>query len=381
MNMKHTTPTNNLLSACYDNDLLTFKNDSELNNLLEIAANFYNCPYGIINIYYKGNFYTKAQFGLHIANTEQEVIAFTEMIKDQEIFYVLDASKDEKFKSCRYVTQAPRLKFILAAPIRDTNGEVIGSICLGDIVKRYYFNEASTKSLKNIADQIVSLLTLYNDKITLEKQSTEISSRKGIVSKSLIDESDFEDDYVANELHENFAQTLSATKTYLENLHTLSDMSPEMLQKIKENITGVLNDVKKLSHYIAPSTIAHKDYSWLLYDYINQFSVDYDIKIHFLNNVDLIDNPINISGNIFRIIQYNLKNIELRKAKNIYMSIIKDDPVVFEFKDDGNKMNLETHESEKYINNIFTRIEIEKGTINRFITQDYLNCTEIIIPA
>ncbi len=369
----------NVLHSLHNNNQLLYNNEETLNSLLELAANIYDCNIGLICIYYKKQFFVKAVYG--ISNpTKITSFTFCEHIVQRGAFYTLDAALDKQFCDSPIVTHGPKLTFVTGTPLFSQSGEVMGSICVGSSTPKASFDNSQLHYLEKIANQVTSYLLLNNDNISLQNEKNKLTDISAQVSKSLLNEYDLQDEYVAQELHENFAQTLSATKSYLESVSMANDLNPQMIQKIKENINDVLKDVKRLSHSIMPSTISHISYTPLLQDYLQQFSKDQLIKIkaHFIE--PLLKEDVVIPIHVFKILQYKLKNIQQRKPTIIDISFNKTNNIlVIECKDDGKAITKQAR-LEKHLDNLHTRIALENGSIVRKRIKGNINYTKISIP-
>ena len=71
----------------------------------------------------------------------------------EDILIVSDATKDERFSSNPLVTHAPHIRFYAGAPMRETSGQPIGTLCLIDSVARD-FSAKEQQELREFADMV-----------------------------------------------------------------------------------------------------------------------------------------------------------------------------------------------------------------------------------
>jgi hypothetical protein len=370
-----------VLSSLYNNNEILYKNEETLNSLLEIAANIYDCNIGLICIYYKKQFYVKAVYGIGDPNQIKTFTFCNHAIQTAKPFYILNAALDATFAESPIVKFGPKLRFVAGTPLLSDKGELIGSICVASNKERNSFDVNQLHYLTKLSKQVTNYLMLNNAHVNLQNEKKIITDRNNLVSKTLLNEYDTQDEFLAHELHENFAQTLAATKSYLESLSVPNEISPQMIKQVKDNINGVLSDVKKLSHSILPSTLSHENYAPLLQDFLQQFSKDQQIKIKSNFAAQFIPEDVTITGNIFKILHYSLKNIHHRKAQQIDINFNRKKEMLFiEFTEDGISFMKQPPVKEKYLDSLHARIAIENGTITRKRIKGKLNYTKISIP-
>lgn len=74
-------------------------------------------------------------------------------ILERGILTVPDATQDPRFSDNRWVTSAPHIRFYAGAPVRDTGGQPIGTLCLIDPVP-HEFTDDQKRVLRDLADMV-----------------------------------------------------------------------------------------------------------------------------------------------------------------------------------------------------------------------------------
>ena len=174
---------------------------------------------------------------------------------------------------------------------------------------------------------------------------------------------DKEKNIIANELHENFAQTLAAIKFYIAFAQQSQDQPSHFLQKSKEQISKLINEVRVLTKSIVPTTLENDNYIEIIHELTVQFSQrnNINIQLMFGQNFGVFDK--NISFTIFRIIENQLKITISAGAKNIMIEIKKEKGMAILFTDNGNTKKVSFNENDLLRNDTVTRTGILKGKL------------------
>jgi|GEM_PF-7023352 len=110
-------------------------------------------------------------------------------------------------------------------------------------------------ALKIIANQITYQFELrMRNKLIIQQADALVEVEKK-VTRLVITEQESERKYIARELHENFAQTLAAIKLYIEFAEQSNDKSGLFIQKSKDNLVQIINDLRNLSHSMVSTTL------------------------------------------------------------------------------------------------------------------------------
>ena len=366
----------NLLSY----DILDTADEKDFDELTALAADICQCAYALITFVDTDRQWFKAKKLLKEKETSRDVSFCAHAILKQEVMIVYDAQKDERFFDNPLVTGDPFIAFYAGAPIISEAGFALGTVCVFDQQAKNLFTPGQQQALKTIAGQVSKLLELKaKNKLMIERSNLLIEAEKKIARLTLISH-DKEKSIIANELHENFAQTLAGIKLYIEFAQQSQDQAGHFLQKSKEQISNLIKEVRVLTKSIVPTTLENDNYIDIINELTVQFSKrnNINIQLMFGQNFGAFDK--NIGFTMFRIIENQLKISLSAGAKNIVIEIKKGKEMSILFTDDGNTKEVSFDENDLLRNDTVTRTGILKGKLEPRKKTGSKNIVAIKIP-
>jgi hypothetical protein len=151
--------------------LISDEQDEELNELVEILAIVCETPIALITLSDGDRQYFVARTGIEMESIALEDSFCIETLKSKgNLFTIKNAAEDEQFKSNKYVTGEPHVRFYTGTPLITPTGSTIGTICLLDHKERE-LSEEKNKAIKLIAKRVI---------LTLEKRKQLIAQSKQI---------------------------------------------------------------------------------------------------------------------------------------------------------------------------------------------------------
>lgn len=289
----------NLLS----DDILDTADEKDFDELAALAADICQCTYSMITFVDTNRQWFKAKKLLKEKETSRDIPFCAHAILKQDVMVVNDAQKDERFFDNTLVTADPCIAFYAGAPIISEASFALGTVCVFDHQAKYLFTPAQQQALKTIAGQISKLLELKaKNKLIIERSNLLMEAEKKLARLTLISH-DKEKNIIANELHENFAQKLATIKFYIAFAQQSQDQSSHFLQKSKEQISKLINEVRVLTESIVPTTLENDNYIEIIHELTVQFSQRNNINIQLIfgQNFGVFDK--NIGFTILRIIE------------------------------------------------------------------------------
>lgn len=366
----------NLLSY----EIMDSAEEKDFDDLAELVAQVCNCQYALISFIDRERQWFKARKKIEIKETPRNISFCSHTILQDDVMVVKNAKKDERFKDNPYVNEGFDIAFYAGAPIISAAGYKIGSVCAMDKKAKKKFTPEQKNTLKIIAHQVTALLELgVKNKLIAKQRDELVAEEKKIVQLTLTGQED-ENSFIANELHENFAQTLAATKLYLDFAEQSKELSADFIKKSKTNILQIIKDIKALSRSILPSTYENSNYLGFIEEMLNEYGQQNNKKISFRHDgkLDCYDSKIGLT--LFRIIQYQLKNAHNCGAKKIAIKIKTGKIIRLEFADDGKYVDGFKPERNMLLRHIETRIAIVKGIVNTGLDKHGNNMLRIEIP-
>ncbi|MCW3093687.1 MAG: sensor histidine kinase [Ferruginibacter sp.] len=361
-------------------DILDSAEEKDFDDLAELTAQVCNCHYALITFIDKERQWFKARKNIEIKQTPRETSFCSYTIQQNDVMVISNTKKDTRFYDNYFVTQGYKISFYAGAPIITAAGYKIGTVCALDKKPKSVFTPEQKNALKIIAHQVMALLELrVKNRLIAEQSDVMVAEEKKIVQLT-ITRQDEEKSYIANELHENFAQTLAATKLYLDFAEKSKESSADFIKKSKTNILQIIKEIKALSKSMLPSTFQNANYSGFIQEMLNEYGHQHNIKITFRHEGKLDCYDANIGLTLFRIIQYQLKNAHNCGAKKITIKIKTDNVIRLSITDDGKKADAFEPERMMLLHHIETRISIVKGKVDVGLDKHEHNLLEIEIP-
>jgi hypothetical protein len=355
----------NRINNLYSYEILDSLEEKEYDQLVDLASQICNCPIALISLVDKDRQWFKAKKNLEATETNRDIAFCAHTILQEDVMVINDAKTDERFHDNPLVAGELNIGFYAGAPIVSSEGYSLGTVCVIDHMEKNDFTSSQKSALKIIANQVSKLLELrIKNKEIIKTSKQLISTEKKLAQLTLID-SDIKNKSIANELHENIAQTLVALKINLEASAKEGVDMITHIEKSLEIISLLIEETTNLSKYILPTTCQNTDYFWLIRDYCNDFGLKNKLKINFGKAI-LIKSKDNVVGvNLFRIIQNQLDillNCRINEI-TINFKIIENSSIKLKMTFDHNLIDKTNSSVLSLLNNSKTRVKLLNGTI------------------
>ena len=135
--------------------------------LTRTGARLFKAPTALISLVDEDRQWFKAKCGLDVDETSRDVAFCAHSILQEDVFVVLDATKDPKFADNPLVTGEPHIRFYAGAPLKAPDGALLGTFCIIDYVPRSEFSNDDRNALKDLAaaamDQLIIEKSLGTD--------------------------------------------------------------------------------------------------------------------------------------------------------------------------------------------------------------------------
>lgn len=177
-------------------------------------------------------------------------------------------------------------------------------------------------------------------------------------------EQESEKSFIAYKLQEDLAQTLAATKLYLEYAEQSEDDKNQLIRQSKDAISMVIDEITYLCRAIVPSTMKKNQPGELLEDMIAEWEIRNKTCIDFESTANLEHLDGDTTLTLFRIIQHQLRLASYCHASKAGIRIIEDDGLHLYFQME--KLSLAYSDPQKafFITNIAARVEMAGGQID-----------------
>jgi adenylate cyclase len=133
----------------------------EYDALTEVAAQICGCPVAVLGLIDETRDWFKAIYGMPAATTEapRDMVMCSATICQNDLLYVPDVTKDERFKEYPDVVGKPHIRFYCGMPLINREGYALGSFCVIDFEPRE-ITPAQRESVRRLAHAAVAQLEL-----------------------------------------------------------------------------------------------------------------------------------------------------------------------------------------------------------------------------
>lgn len=131
--------------------LLDTQPEERFDRYTAIASKAFKVPIALISLVDSNRQWFKSCQGLSISETPREVSFCSHAIRESEILVIEDTLCDDRFMDNPLVTEEPHIRFYAGAPLHDSDGFRLGTLCLIDRAPRT-FDQNDQALLREIAD-------------------------------------------------------------------------------------------------------------------------------------------------------------------------------------------------------------------------------------
>ena len=167
------------LEALRSYRILDTDEESDYDDLTEIAAAICDTPIALISFVDKDRQWFKSHYGLDVDQTERCHSFCSHAIQDPErLMQIEDAQLDQRFHENPLVTGSPDIRFYAGMPLLDKDGFALGSLCVIDQKPRL-LNQIQQKALRTLAQQVIDKLSLRRNNRELLKINQQLTETNG----------------------------------------------------------------------------------------------------------------------------------------------------------------------------------------------------------
>ena len=145
------------LKAVLDTEILDSSPEEVFDRLTKLAAEICGTEYSVISLIDSERQWFKSTFGFAGTETPRDVSFCGHTILGTKILEVLDATTDERFSNNPSVVGEPHIRFYAGAPLIDSNGFALGTLCVFDS-KTKTLENYQLEALRTFAARIVKLI-------------------------------------------------------------------------------------------------------------------------------------------------------------------------------------------------------------------------------
>lgn len=143
--------------------------EEEFDDFAKIASEVCGTPIALISLVDKDRQWFKAKVGLDTDETPRDISFCGHAINEPgQVFEVPDSHKDQRFKNSPLVTGYPNIRFYAGVPLVESNGHVLGTICVIDN-KINTLNDTEKRALSALSRQVIKQMELRKQNLELER--------------------------------------------------------------------------------------------------------------------------------------------------------------------------------------------------------------------
>lgn len=167
---------NSRLATLRSLDILDTPPEERFDRLTRIAGRIFGVPIALVSLVDENRQWFKSCVGLSASETPRDISFCGHAILGNDVFVIPDARADPRFSGNPLVVGEPHIRFYGGCPLRATNGENMGTLCIIDSKPRH-FDSADTQLLKDLASIVEN--ELCSVQLATTDQLTTVLNRRG----------------------------------------------------------------------------------------------------------------------------------------------------------------------------------------------------------
>lgn len=188
------------------------------------------------------------------------------------------------------------------------------------------------------------------------------------ITKATLEAQEQERNLLGRELHDNINQILLGSLLSLDMSRKVEqDRSPVFVEKTMGYITQAIDEIRKLSHRLAPASFTELPLKQIFEGLLLTFNIG--DRPHVMLEVDAFPKEMlsdEMRTNLYRICQEQVGNVlKYADAENLWIKVTRsDDHIVMTIRDDGKGFNPHAKQKGIGLNNMQKRAELLQGIFN-----------------
>jgi PAS domain S-box-containing protein len=143
------------LFALYEHALLDTPAEERFDRITRLAQQMFGVEIALVSLVDAERQWFKSRQGLDACETGRDISFCGHAILGKDIFHIPNASLDPRFADNPLVTGAPNIRFYAGAPLKTSDGQSIGTLCIIDSKPRQ-LSPQELATLRDLADVVES---------------------------------------------------------------------------------------------------------------------------------------------------------------------------------------------------------------------------------
>ncbi|MFV1921534.1 MAG: GAF domain-containing protein [Methylotenera sp.] len=127
--------------------------EERFDRLTRMAKRLFDVSFALVSLVDENRQWFKSCAGLDVSETPRDISFCGHTILGDDIFIIPDATKDERFADNPLVLNEPHIRFYAGCPLKFTNGNRLGTLCIIDQQPRNLTDE-DLIVLKDLASMV-----------------------------------------------------------------------------------------------------------------------------------------------------------------------------------------------------------------------------------
>ena len=161
------------LAALNSYEILDSAPEMAYDDIVSLASAICGVPIALISLIDKDRQWFKSRKGFEQVETKRDISFCAHAIHDVKVFEVDDALLDERFATNPLVENGPKIRFYAGAPLIDSKGFALGTLCVIDKVAKK-LNAQQVQALEALARQVTLNIETRKWAETIKKQQSQL---------------------------------------------------------------------------------------------------------------------------------------------------------------------------------------------------------------
>jgi signal transduction histidine kinase len=329
------------LRALREYNILDTLPEQEYQDIVQLAALICGTPIALVSLVDADRQWFKAKVGIDASQTPREAAFCAHaLLQPDELLLVPDARRDPRFADNPLVTDAPNIHFYAGAPLKTSEGHVLGTLCVVDTKPRE-LTPVQQEALFALSRQVISQLDIrvkLNELEQAQNQLREVAAHQDRIKEE-------ERTRIAREIHDELGGVMTGIKSYLsfaiDRAQRAGLAADPHLVDASALTDSAIDTVRRVITDLRPSVLDQLGIWAALEWYAGQFTARTGLpcRVHIADDIDDDSMKMDsaLSTALFRIVQETLTNVSRHAAAtSVHLQVRREpDGVVVRIRDNG----------------------------------------------
>jgi GAF domain-containing protein len=212
------------LQSLNEHELLDTLPEAVYDDITKIASEITQAPIALITLVDDDRQWFKSKQGMVVRETPREYsFCAHAIVASDEVFIVPDARTDDRFHDNPLVIGEPRIVFYAGVPVKDADGNAMGTLCIIDKQPRE-LSDQQLESLKALAKLVNAHFELRKTRMDLDKALEDLQMVQSLVNTM---QDDIKDLVKSSPKAEQMQQLTAALKITVDAIKNINPLAPK----------------------------------------------------------------------------------------------------------------------------------------------------------